>query len=77
MLRAGNPLLAGGQGSGGGARLYGTVLPSPGGKGLSMWHECMTMAACYVNSSDAAGLKWTRPHLGLVEDQLDGAIDTR
>ena len=72
--RAGNPLLGGGRLYAGGARLYGTVLPSPGGgKGLSMWHECITMAACYANSSDVAGLEWTRPHLDLVEDQTVGA----
>ena len=69
--RTGNPLLGGGRQYDGGARLYGTVLPSPGGgTGLSMWHQCITMAVCYANSSD--GLNWTRPHLDLVEDQIAG-----
>ena len=69
--RTGNPLLGGGRQYDGGARLYGTVLPSPGGgTGLSMWHQCITMAVCYANSSN--GLDWTRPHLDLVEDQIAG-----
>ena len=69
--RTGNPLLGGGRQYDGGARLYGTVLPSPGGgTGLSMWHQCITMAVCYANSSN--GLTWTQPHLDLVEDQIAG-----